>query len=311
MRTLTHFIISLVATLVVGQSVHAQEVEKLQPKPDTISTQPASPSITPPKIIFPTIPVLDEKDIPEEDLPTPPVPKPKPGPKFVSKLDQDMLLVIESESPLMVFDFPEGLVSIEADDGARPMKIKAKFADGTGKMESRTFKSKYLYFIEALKSGEAELLIIPEGALSKSQSERHKITVMGQSPNPPPGPGPTPDPPPTPDPVVKSFRVIFVKESADTLNAEQSAIPGAKAIREYLNAKTTGEAGGVGWREYDPQEITTNETPIMKKLWEETVKPSITYLPCMVIEVNGHAVVKPFPKNVAEAMAILKKAGGE
>jgi hypothetical protein len=96
-----------------------------------------------------------------------------------------------------------------------------------------------------------------------------------------------------------------------TLNSEQSAIPGAKVIREYLNAKTTkSEDGSLGWREYDPDEKTDNEPPLMKLLWE-TVKPKLTPAPCMVIEVNGHALVYPFPKNVTEAMAALKKAGGE
>ena len=300
-----YFIFYLV--LAVTSVAQDDDPTVLKPKPeDTVQ----------PEIIFPMVPVLDQKDIAEEDSPVPFVPpKPKPGPKFVSSLSEDTLLVIESTLPLLVYDFPEGLVSVEADDGARPMKVKSKFADGTGKMESRTFTSKYLYFVEALKKGEVEMLIIPEGAISKSQSQRHKIVVMGQAPNPPPTPDPDPDPDvdPTPEPPapVKSFRVIFVKESGMTLNADQSAIPGAKVIREYLNTKTTkSEDGSVGWREYDPQEVTNNEPPLMKLLWE-TVKPKLTPAPCMVIEINGHATVAPFPTNAAEAMVALKKAGGE
>jgi hypothetical protein len=293
----------VVLTAVFGtvMAMLPDEQAVLKPAPDQISESP--------QIIFPTIPVIDEKDIPEEDLPIP-VPRPKRGPEFVSALTEDTLLVIESTSPLMVFDFPEGLVSVEADDGARPMKVKSKFADGTGKMESRTFTSKYLYFVEALKKGEVEMLIIPEGAINKTQSQRHKITVMGLSPIPPPGPGPTPEPDPVPVPTVTSFRVIFVKESGSTLNASQSSIPAAKVIRDYLAAKTTLENGQPSWREYDPDQSTTNEQPTMRKLWE-AVKPSVSDVPCLVIEVNGHATVMPFPANVDECMATLKKAAGE
>jgi hypothetical protein len=119
-------------------------------------------------------------------------------------------------------------------------------------------------------------------------------------------PEPTPTPVPEPD---KSFRVIFVKESGQTLSGEQVAIPGAKEIRDYLTAKTTQEGGQVGWREYDPQQQTANEQPTMKKLWE-TAKPSLLPAPCLIVEVNGKATVMPFPKTVAEAVETLKKAGG-
>jgi len=113
---------------------------------------------------------------------------------------------------------------------------------------------------------------------------------------------------PAPEPV-RSFRVIFVKESGQTLSPAQTPIPGAKAIREYLNAKTTREGNQPDWREYDPQQNTTNEQPTMSALWE-AVKPKLQGVPCMVIEVNGKATVMPFPSDVDSALAALKKAGG-
>ena len=119
---------------------------------------------------------------------------------------------------------------------------------------------------------------------------------------------PEPMPAPVPEPV-KSFRVIFVKESGQTLQGEQLAIPGAKEIRDYLTAKTTPEGNQPGWREYDPQQQTANEQPTMKALWE-AAKPSLLPAPCLVVEVNGKATVMPFPKTVAEAVETLKKAGG-
>jgi hypothetical protein len=104
--------------------------------------------------------------------------------------------------------------------------------------------------------------------------------------------------------------VIFVKESGATLNAEQSSIPAAKVLRDFLSAKTTQEGGLSGWREYDPQQNTANEQPTMKALWA-AVKPSLQRFPCMVVEVNGNATVMPFPANVNEALSVLKKAAGE
>ena len=129
-----------------------------------------------------------------------------------------------------------------------------------------------------------------------------------QAPKPVTPDQPVPVVPVDPEPV-RSFRVIFVKESGQTLPAGQTAIPGSKDIREYLNAKTTKEGNQPGWREYDPQQNTTNEQPTMAALWE-AVKPKLLPAPCLVIEVNGRATVMQFPANAAEAVATLKKAGG-
>lgn len=112
-----------------------------------------------------------------------------------------------------------------------------------------------------------------------------------------------------------SFRVIWVTESAATLTVQQNAVCGAKAIRDYLNAKATKSKTAAGgdwpdWRNYDPQTSATNEYPAMKALWE-AVKPNITTVPCLVIEVNGKADIIPFPANAAEALKTLKKYGGE
>jgi hypothetical protein len=122
----------------------------------------------------------------------------------------------------------------------------------------------------------------------------------------PPGPGPDPQPPQP----VTSFRVIFVKESGQILNAQQSSIPGAKAIRDYLARKTTPEGGLQGWREYDPQVNVTNEQPNMKALWQ-AVQPKITTVPNVVIQTNGVAEIFPFPADTAACLALLESKGGK
>lgn len=264
------------------------------------------------KVIFPIVPILNQDDIPRDEVT--PVPVTPLAPKFVSELNEDQWLVIESEEKICVTSSPLGFVSIQPEEG--PMKVRGKFADGTGKIETRTFTSKYLYFINAVKQGTIEIIAFDSTVMEEKDIPRYTLHVMGVDPNPPPepdpGPGPGPDPdPPKPDPVVvKSFRVIFVKESADTLSSQKVAVSSAKAVRDYLTAKTTPEAGVSGWREYDPNMTTANEQPAMKALWD-VVKPQINAVPCMVVEVNGHAKVLPFPETVDQALEILKEYGGQ
>lgn len=127
----------------------------------------------------------------------------------------------------------------------------------------------------------------------------------------PPKPDPTPEPkPPVPPGPLTSFRVIFVKESGSTLSAEQTSIPGAKSVRDYLTSKTTPEGGLAGWREYDPQQNVANEQSKMKAMWV-VAKSSLTTIPALVVEVNGKVNVLPYPKNVADAIKVLKGYGGE
>ena len=256
----------------------------LKPAPDEISEGP--------QIIFPTIPVIDEKDIPEEDLPVP-VPRPKKGPVFVSNLSEETWLVIESPGPLMIFDFPEGLVEIDSDDGARPMKVKGKFADGTGKVETRTFTSKYLYFVNAVKSGEMEMLIIPEGAISKTQSQLHKIVVMGQGPKPPPEPDPEPMPVPT------GNVVIAIVEDAQNRKPDTAILLNAMASWNSL------KDAGNDWRLYD---VATTEPKGIQAV--EDAKSS--ELPAMIIrdkETDKILRVIPLPKDFDSLKRILSELG--
>lgn len=259
------------------------------------------------KIVLPMTPVLVEPDTPI------PAPKPKPEfqPKVISEIGVGMLYVIESQTELFIEQVPEGIVEIEDNqtDG-ESLRVNGVFADGPQKREWRTFKSNFVYILSSDKPGKTELVMVPSGIKSRDEIVRQPLLITGEGPRPPPDPGPEPNPDPVPPVPTTSFRVIFVKESGVTLNAEQMAIPGAKAIRDYLTAKTTPEGGLAGWREYDPQQNVANEQSTMKALWT-AVRPKITSVPAMVIEVNGNATVMPFPANVSEALETLKKSGGQ
>lgn len=212
----------------------------------------------------------------------------------------DEFFVIEADTPVKILMKPNAVLSVVKLDG--PVLMRGRFAGGERQVETRSFAGS-IYSIEAKQPGEADIIILPDDG----EPVWRTLVVSGQGPNPPPDPD-VPDPPGPPGPAT-SFRVIFVKESGQTLNAAQTAIPGSKEIRDYLNRKVTKDGGIVAWREYDPQQVTTNEQPVMKTLWE-TVKPKIDRVPALVIEVNGKATVMDFPKDVADCMATLKRYGG-
>jgi hypothetical protein len=135
----------------------------------------------------------------------------------------------------------------------------------------------------------------------------------GEGPIPPPVPPdpPKPDPkPPVPPEPVKTFRVIFVYESSQTLTASQTAVKDSAYVRQYLMDKTTKEGEYNGWRAYDRDTDAAFDNKSMRALWT-AVKPKITTVPCIVVEVNGKVEILDWPANVAEALTTLKRYGGQ
>ena len=125
----------------------------------------------------------------------------------------------------------------------------------------------------------------------------------------PPTPTPPEPKPPTPTPV-KSFRVIFTYESADTLTSAQNSAMYGKVVRDYLKQSCTVENGTYGYRYWDHDETAEQESPTMKALWN-AVKPKLTTLPAVAVEVNGSVDIIPLAATPAEMVAILKKYKGE
>lgn len=201
-----------------------------------------------PQIHLPVVPVLVEPDV-IDDEPEPPKPRPDRTPKPVSTISEEQLYVIESTIPLIVLSSPDGFVKIEAEEG--PQKVKAKFVDGTGKMETRVFNLKYLYFINAVKPGKLELIIVPIGVEKPENILRQELTVLGQMPNPPPKPDP--DPVPDPDPPEPSSDSLMVEVVEDPLNRSPDTAIVLSALAEWNSLKDNGH----DWRIYS---IRTTET---------------------------------------------------
>lgn len=242
-----------------------------------------------PPIRIPTINV-------KEDVP----PKPLPADATVS-LPKDVWYIVESDVECLVFLSPGGSVGYSKDTG--PIKLKGRFADGKGTVETRTYAGKFIYTFEAIKEGRDELIILPVGAQSEKEAVRVTFQV-GQMPQPPPNPV-DPDKPV----VVTSFRVVLVNESGTTLSAAQNSVLFGKAIADYLDQKCTKQSGQPGWRRYDKNTDASKDLSEMAALWA-AVQPKLTAIPCLVVEVNGKADILPFPTSVADALATLKKYGG-
>lgn len=222
-----------------------------QPQP-----QPEPQKSTLPSILLPMTPVLVEPDAPA------PAPNPQPAPAVITNLPSDTWFIVESRTPLVVFDVPEGHVSVREFDitkgGSR--SFIGKFVDGTGKAdEERTYPTdaeyKFIYCIRSKQAGKTGLVLTPVGVLQKSDITVVMLTV-GIIPNPPPKPepGPTPEPDPGPSPVkAENIRICIIEdvlnrspETAAVLNSLVGWTAFADAGNQYrLYDKATKEAAGV------------------------------------------------------------------
>ena len=259
-------------------------------------TKPAPPS--PPKIHIPVIPVLEEPDV-IDDTPEPPKPKPDRGPVPVSSLSEDTWYVIESEIPLIVLHSPAGHVSVQPEQG--PVKVRGKFVDGTGKTETRTFSSPNLYFINAIKAGKIELLIVPEGVKSEADILRQQLTVMGLAPIPPPDPKPDPKPDPEPEPTPSSD-ALLIEIVEDPLNRKPDTAIVLSAMAEWNALKDKGH----DWRLYSPRTQEPNGIEAMKAA-------NGTPLPAMIVRDKSTRKilrVLTLPLTIADVKRVLSELTG-
>ena len=124
----------------------------------------------------------------------------------------------------------------------------------------------------------------------------------------PPDPKP-PEPTPQPQPVT-SFRVLFIVERMANLTPGQNAVVHGAVVERFLDDRTTKTDGTRGWRRIDPHANTDGDTPTMNALWA-SVKPSITAVPCVAVEVNGKVEVIPLEETPAKMITKLRSYLGE
>lgn len=240
--------------------------------------------------------------------PVPPSPMPAPvEPGGVLRLTPDVLYVIDSKVDCVVRAHPAGLVKVAKKKG--PRDISAKFVDGSGLTEDRTYDGPFVYVVTATGTGRVELDVIPIGLKGEADIVTATVDVdSGAGPIPPPTPKPVE---PKVEPVaVKTFRVVLVHESGKTYDGVTNGVLYGADLRAFVKDRCTRDGATPGFRLFDQHEDAANELPGIKALWQ-AAKPKLTAVPCLIVEVNGKADILPLPANQAAALATLKTYLGE
>lgn len=252
----------------------------------------------------PTKDVIRLPVIRQEEKQTPPVPV---NVDSTVKLSPEVIYVVESDVECLVFLSPGGAVKVTKEQG--PLRFRGKFADGNGTTETRTFAGKFLYLFDAIKDGRDELIIVPTGAKAETDAKRVTFQV-GTMPQPPPVDPVEPDdkkPKPKPKPVVTSFRIALVYESGQTMTAAQTNVLYGNVVEDWMTANCTG--GKLGWRRRDKNAVGDAD-PTFAALWA-AVKPKVTTVPCVAVEVNGSVEIIPFEATPAAMVAKLAEYKGK
>lgn len=202
------------------------------------------------------------------------------------------------------------LAALSLAGGPRPCEVAARTDPPAPKAEPATI-DQLVRQLADLRAQKAELEKREKATLAELKERlkvlRDLLNELDVEPKPPEPKPPEPKPPapPTPRPVT-SFRVLFVVESANTLTAAQHAVVYARSVRDYLGEATTPEGGRPGWRLFDKDADAGNEPPTVKALWA-AVRPQVTAVPCVAIEVNGAVTIEPLPETPVAAVALFKK----
>lgn len=194
---------------------------------------------------------------------TPPAPQPV-EPKPVTVLPEDCFFVIESDVQAIVLHSPDGLLNVTEDQG--PIKLRGKFAGGTGRVETKTFSGKYVYTIEGVKAGKAELILIPSGVVSSEQIVRLMLSVNGAQPPPDDD---KPKPGPTPTPTIEAVHLDIVEDSLNRTVPTATTLNALLAWSAFLD-------GGNSFRIWDKANASEKAVEAKKDLGD-------TKLPAMVV----------------------------
>lgn len=202
---------------------------------------------------------VDAKGFPKAVV-NPPEPKILPDPNSVLVLAADTLYVADFDEEGVLLVFPEGLVKITHELG--PMRIKAKFADGNGSVETRTYSGKHIYTLEVADvkkpvSGRVTAAFVPFGFKSENQIKKTLVDIL-HAPLPPPKPDPTPPKPDPPKPLNVSWVIIVEDTTQRTPETARVILDTAywdglkaKGIRMRSYAKNSPDVQAKGyWREF-------------------------------------------------------------
>jgi hypothetical protein len=129
-----------------------------------------------------------------------------PAPAPVTELAADELFVIGIDTPAVVLASPPGIVSVTSESG--PVKIRAKFTGGGGKVQCRTYADQQVVTVEPVAAGTVEILVVWQSS-GAPQTDRRLLRVGGPSPAPPS----PPTPPPPADPFAAALQAAYAAEA--------------------------------------------------------------------------------------------------
>jgi hypothetical protein len=239
----------------------------------------------------------------------PPAP-PGPAPEAVLRLTAGELYVFEAADPYFLLASPEGLVDLHQAKG--PITVRAKFAGGSGKVETKVFPGPTVFTAEAAGTGRVELLAVKSGATGPADVTR-KLVDAELAPQPPPKPPDPPKPPEPPAPQTGPLKVLIVYDSDPARRAkytagQREAMDSVKVLT-YLNAHCAKGADGrtPEWRSWADNADASKESPV----WQQVFARPRKSLPWLVVSNGTPAGYEgPLPGGVDEMLKLLQQYGG-
>lgn len=177
-------------------------------------------------------------------------------PAAEATLQLDEVLVVVRESPILLLTSPEGVVSVQYEQG--PLKIYAK-TRGSSQATWSVYDDpacKHVYLVTPIAAGKVELLAAE--SLESSSVVRQMLTVVGGGPRPPPSPTPKPEPQPTPVPRPSpgDLRVLLLLDESDKPSA--SIAVRSQSVTDWLAQNCVKVAGRAEWRLYDRSTVSAD-----------------------------------------------------
>lgn len=233
-------------------------------------------------------------------IPSPPVtPPPPPVPNAKIALASDCWYVVNSKVECSVRGYPAGIVSVSAKKG--PRDISAKFVDGNGTTEDRSYDGPFLYVVRASGKGDCTLVITPLALKSDSDILTANLLVDSNTAPQPPPVNPV-------DPVVTDrtgMFVVIVEETAQAV-AARGQLLADPTLAVYMKSK------GHKWRVVDQDVVGADgKTPadVARFIKDSKGKP----LPQMyLVDNKGYQIGQgvPCPTTAAGILEAIKKVGG-
>lgn len=120
-------------------------------------------------------------------LPDTKIVMPEPPAAGQITITPEVFYVIASDVPLIILTSPDLVTNVAPETG--PITFKGRFCSDPSKVTKKTFTEKFIYTLEPLKSGAAEIIVVPVGVQDAKLIKRQSVLVNdGTGPLPPPDP---------------------------------------------------------------------------------------------------------------------------